>query len=154
MPMTHQPVPFDLRRAREAFSTSAHLHGAATRRAAAQLTADDFAALRAHDAAYVTALEQGRVADAIAADDAFHRVILDAAGDPDLVVSVELIVPRLRRMDLWLFTRKAFSDVRSGHPAIIDALERGDADAAVALVEASFTSAGEDLMATLERGAR
>jgi DNA-binding GntR family transcriptional regulator len=154
MPMTHQPRPFDLKRARKAFSTSAHLHGAATRCAAAQLTADDFAALRAHDEAYVIALKEGRVADAIAADDAFHRVILDAAGDPDLVVSVELIIPRLRRMDLWLFTRKAFSDVRSSHPAIVDALEQGDGEAAAALVEASFTTAGEDLMATLERGAR
>lgn len=154
MPMTHEPLPFDLKLAREAFSTSAHLHGAATRRVAGRLTAADFDALRAHDAEFVTALAQGRVQDAIAADDAFHRVILTASGDPDLVVSVDLIVPRLRRMDLWLFTRKAFDAGENSHPGIIAALEGGDAEAAALMVEESFTSAGEQLAAVVERGAR
>jgi DNA-binding GntR family transcriptional regulator len=154
MPMTSDPLPFDLKLAREAFSTAAGLHGAATRRAAGRLTAADYEALRAHDDAFTTALEEGRVSDAIAADDAFHRVILDTAADPDLIVSVDLLIPRLRRMDLWLFTRKAFDDHgQSSHPAIIAALQAGDAETAAALVEQSFTSAGEDLHAVVERGA-
>jgi DNA-binding GntR family transcriptional regulator len=154
MPMTSEPLPFDLKLARTAFATSAGLHGAATRRAAGRLTDADFEALRAHDAAFTTALREGRVADAIAADDAFHRVILEASDDPDLVVSVELMLPRLRRMDLWLFTRKAFDDLEeSSHPAILDALQAGDAEGAAALVERSFTSAGEDLAAVVERRA-
>jgi DNA-binding GntR family transcriptional regulator len=151
MPMTHEPLPFDLKLAREAFSTAAQLHGAATRRAADRLTDADYERLAAHDADHVAALAEGRVADAIAADDAFHRVILDAAGDPDLNVSVDLLLPRLRRMDLWLFTRKAFSESQSSHPATIAALREGDAETAAALVEASFTTAGEDLAAAVER---
>jgi DNA-binding GntR family transcriptional regulator len=154
MPMTHEPLPFDLKLAREAFSTAAELHGAATRRAAGRLSDADYEHLTAHDAAYTAALADGRVTDGIAADDAFHRVILDAAGDPDLVVSVELLLPRLRRMDLWLFTRKAFADGRSSHPAIIAALRAGDAEHAATLVEASFTTAGEELATAVERGAR
>jgi DNA-binding GntR family transcriptional regulator len=154
MPMTTEPLPFDLKLARTAFATSAGLHGAATRRAADRLTDADFAALRAHDAAFTIALKEGRVSDAIAADDAFHRVILEASDDPDLVVSVALMVPRLRRMDLWLFTRKAFDDLgQSSHPAIIAALEADDGETAAALVEQSFTSAGEDLHAVVARGA-
>jgi len=151
MPMTHEPLPFDLKLAREAFSPAAQLHGAATRRAAGRLTVADYERLAAHDASYVIALAAGRVQDGIAADDAFHRVILDAAGDPDLNVSVELLLPRLRRMDLWLFTRKAFADSQSSHPAIIAALRAGDAETAAALVEASFTTAGEELAAAVER---
>ena len=151
--MTHEPLPFDLKLAREAFATSAGLHGAATRRAADQLTAEDFDRLRALDADYVTALQEARVEDAIRADDAFHRVFLDAAGDPDLVVSVDLIAPRLRRMDLWLFTRKAFSETPNTHPEIIAALEAGDADTAARLVEASHAEAGEQLFAALNRAA-
>src|SRR4051794_18419647 len=102
MLMASDHVPFDLNLAREAFATSAGLHGAATRRAAARLRAADFRRLRALDQEFVRALQDGRVHAAIAADDAFHRVLLDVAGDPDLVVSVELMIPRLRRMDLWL----------------------------------------------------
>jgi DNA-binding GntR family transcriptional regulator len=154
MPMTSEPLPFDLKLAREAFSTSAGLHGAATRRAAGRLTDADYDALHAHDAAFTTALRQGRVSDAIAADDAFHGVILEASADPDLIVSVQLMVPRLRRMDLWLFTRKAFDDLgESSHPAIVAALRAGDGETAAALVERSFTTAGEDLAAVVERGA-
>jgi DNA-binding GntR family transcriptional regulator len=154
MPMTHEPVPFDLKLAREAFGTAAELHGAATRRAADRLTDADHERLAAHDAAYVAALAEGRVQDGIAADDALHRVILDAADDPDLIVSVDLLAPRLRRMDLWLFTRKAFADGESSHPAIIAALRAGDAAHAATLVEVSFTTAGEELAAAVERAAR
>jgi DNA-binding GntR family transcriptional regulator len=154
MPMTHEPLPFDLKLAREAFSTAAQLHGAATRRATGHLTDADYNRMTAHDAAYVAALAAGRVHDGIAADDAFHRVILDAAGDPDLIVSVDLLAPRLRRMDLWLFTRKAFADGASSHPAVIDALRAGDAELAATLVEASFTTAGEELAAAVERAGR
>jgi DNA-binding GntR family transcriptional regulator len=152
--MTSEPHPFDLKLAREAFSTSAHLHGTATRRAADRLSDADFDRLRAHDAAFVEALAEGRVHDAIAADDAFHRVFLDAAGDPDLAVSVDLIAPRLRRMDLWLFTRKALDPAQNTHPETIAALHDGDVDTAVRLVEESFTSAGEALAAAVERSAR
>jgi DNA-binding GntR family transcriptional regulator len=154
MPMTHEPLPFDLKLAREAFATAAELHGAATRRAADRLTEADYGRLTAHDAAYVAALAAGRVQEGIAADDGFHRVILNAADDPDLVVSVELLMPRLRRMDLWLFTRKALADGESSHPAIIAALRAGDAEHAATLVEASFTTAGEQLAAAVERAGR
>jgi DNA-binding GntR family transcriptional regulator len=152
--MTSEPHPFDLKLAREAFSTSAHLHGAATRRAAGRLSDADFDRLRAHDAAFVEALAQGRVEDAIAADDAFHRVFLDASGDPDLVVSVDLLLPRLRRLDLWLFTRMTFDPAENTHPETIDAMRAGDADTAARLVEESFTRAGEALAAAIARSAR
>jgi DNA-binding GntR family transcriptional regulator len=153
MPMTpHDPLPFDLKLAREAFATNAHLHGTATRQATGRLSEADFDRLRAHDAEFVAALAEGRVDDAIAADDAFHRVILDTAGDPDLIVSVELLQPRLRRMDLWFFARKTFEPSESSHPAIVAALEAQDADRAAELVEQSFTTAGEQLAAVVQRG--
>jgi DNA-binding GntR family transcriptional regulator len=149
--MTDDPPPFDLKHAREAFATSARLHGEATRLGAAALTPDDFDRLRAADAAYVAALREGRIEDAIHADDDFHRVLLDAAGDPDLRVSVDLLLPRLHRMDLWIFTRKAFSAGDNTHPEIVAALQAGDVDTAVDLVQRSHSEAGEALSAALER---
>lgn len=151
MLMTNEPLPFDLKLAREAFATAAQLHGAATRRAADHLTEGDFERLAAHDADFAAALADGRIHDAIAADDAFHRVLLDVAADPDLVVSVELLLPRLRRMDLWHFSRKAFGNEHNSHPETIAALRAGDAELAATLVETSFTSAGEALAAAIER---
>lgn len=152
--MTTEPHPFDLKLAREAFATTAGLHAAATGLAADKLSTEDYDELRRHDAAFVTALAEGRVQDAILADDAFHRVLLDVADDPDLKVSVDLMLPRLRRMDLWLFTRKSFDPSQNTHPETIAALEAGDAETAVRLVAESFTHAGEALAAAVERGAR
>ena len=149
--MTHEPLPFDLKLAREAFTTAAQLHGAATRRAADRLTEADYERLAAHDADFAAALAAGRVQDAIAADDAFHRVLLDVTADPDLVVSVDLLLPRLRRMDLWHFSRKAFGNEPNTHPETIAALRAGDGELAATLVETSFTSAGEALAAAIER---
>jgi DNA-binding GntR family transcriptional regulator len=148
--MPAPPPPFDLTRAREAFRTAADLHAQATRAGAAALTAGDLERMRAADEAYCRAVGEGRVADAIAADDRFHFVLLEAAGDPDLKVGVELLLPRLRRMDLWVFTRKALDERPSSHPAIIEALERGDADAAAELVAESFLEAGDELAAVVE----
>jgi DNA-binding GntR family transcriptional regulator len=151
MPMSTEPLPFDLPLAREAFGTAAQLHGDATRRAADRLTADDLADLELLNAAYEDALRDGRVADAIAHDTAFHRRFFEITGDPDLLISADLIMPRLRRMDLWLFTRKAFDPSQNSHPAILDALRAGDGETAATLVEASFTEAGEALAAIVER---
>jgi DNA-binding GntR family transcriptional regulator len=151
MPMSTEPLPFDLPLAREAFGTAAQLHGDATRRAAEHLTEDDYAELERLTAAATDALREGRIADAIAHDTAFHRRFFDIVGDPDLTVAAELILPRLRRMDLWLFTRKAFDPGEGSHPAILAALRAGDVETAAALVEASFTDAGEALAAIVER---
>ncbi|QEC46295.1 GntR family transcriptional regulator [Baekduia soli] len=149
--MPTEPPPYDLTLAREAFTNAAALHAEATRRGAGRLVPADLDRLRAADAAFCAAVAEGRVGDAIAADDAFHQVLLDAAGDPDLLVSNELLRPRLRRMDLWLFSRKTFAPGPSSHPEIIAALEAGDAERAAVLVQRSFTEAGEALAAVLAR---
>lgn len=150
---TPEPTPFDLPLAREAFATAGHLVAAATLRAAEHLTEDDLAALDAVNEQYEAALRDGRVSDAIAHDTAFHHRFFELADDPDLLVSAGLILPRLKRMDLWLFTRKAFDPTQNSHPGILAALRAGDAEAAAALVEASFTDAGELLAAIVERSA-
>jgi DNA-binding GntR family transcriptional regulator len=149
--MPAEPVPFDLRSAREAFATTGRLQAEATRLGAPRLGPEDFDRLRAADAAYVDALEAGRVEEAIAADDAFHQVLLDAAADPDLQVSLDLLLPRLKRMDLYVFARKTLERSESSHPAIMAALESGDAEGAARLVENSYAAAGAALAAAVER---
>jgi DNA-binding GntR family transcriptional regulator len=150
--MTADPQPFDLTMVGDVFSRWADLHAAATLLGTPRLTPGHFDRLRAADADYVAALADGRIDDAIAADDAFHRVLLDAADDPDLEVSVDLLIPRMRRMDLWIFTRKLFTppaESASSHPAIVAALERGDAEEASELVRRNHLDAADELEATL-----
>jgi len=149
--MPEPPVPFDLRSAREAFATAGRLQGEATRLAAPRVDADHLARLRAADAAYLQALTAGRVEHAIAADDAFHQVLLEVADDPDLQVSMDLLLPRLKRMDLFVFARKAFERGENTHPQVVAALERGDGETAAQLVEASFHAAGEAIAVAVDR---
>jgi DNA-binding GntR family transcriptional regulator len=149
--MPGEPVPFDLRSAREAFATTGRLQAEATRLGAPKLGAEDFDRLRAADDRYTEALADGRVEDAIAADDAFHQVLLDAADDPDLQVSLDLLLPRLKRMDLFVFARKTLVRGESTHPQIIAALKTGDAEAAARLVENSYAAAAAALVAAIER---
>jgi DNA-binding GntR family transcriptional regulator len=146
---TREPLPFDLNMVEAVLPRYADLHATATLRGADALTPDHFARLDLHDAALTTALAEGRIADAIEADDAFHQVLLDAAGDPDLQVSVDLLLPRMRRMDLWIFTRKALGAPESTHPGIIAALERGDADDAAERVRRSYLDPAQELAAAL-----
>ena len=64
------------------------------------------------------------------------------------------MLPRLRRMDLWLFTRKSF---RRGQNTPSGDHRRARAPATSstpsALMEASLTTAGEALAAIVERAA-
>jgi DNA-binding GntR family transcriptional regulator len=152
--MPADPPPFDLHLARAAFSNAGALHHEATLVGGPRIGPAELDALRAADAAFTLALEEGRISDAIVADDGFHQVLVTAAADPDIQVSVDLLVPRLRRMDLWLFTRKSFARGANTHPQIIDALAAGDVETAAALVQRSFVDAGELLSAALERLAR
>lgn len=149
--MPGEPVPFDLRSARKAFATTGRLQAEATRLGAPKLCGADFERLRAADDDYTRALSDGRVEDAIAADDAFHQVLLDAAADPDLQVSLELLLPRLKRMDLFVFAHKTLCHDEPTHPRIIAALEAGDAETAARLVENSYAAAAAALVAAIER---
>jgi DNA-binding GntR family transcriptional regulator len=149
--MPEPPVPFDLRAAREAFATTGRLQAEATRLGAPKLGPEDFERLRAADADFTRALDDSRVEDAIRADDAFHQVLLDAADDPDLQVSLELLLPRLKRMDLYVFAQKTLVRGESSHPQIIAALEAGDAERAARLVENSYAAAGAAVAAAVDR---
>jgi DNA-binding GntR family transcriptional regulator len=47
--------------------------------------------------------------------------------------------------------REVFASDTNSHPAIVAALREGDGETAAELVEASFSSAGEELAAVVER---
>lgn len=103
----------------------------ATRLAAPRLTEGDFTRLR-------ECLERmdsaESVTDFIEADDAFHRVILDASGNATLASLIRNLSSGTLRARMWqsIIARDAVEATRASHWAIYDALVAGNAETAAA----------------------
>lgn len=117
---------------RESVQVVAALHETATRVAAANLSADDFATMRKANTDFAHALSQSDATAALKADDEFHSVIVKAAGNTTLSNMLEQLMPTLRRAEHSRFGSILGQESADQHSQIIGALERGDADAACA----------------------
>ena len=116
----------------EIYPVAHALHLTALRLAFKHLGKEDLEALRAANAAMSVAIARGRPAEALRADAAFHRVIVERAGNPILTQLVTWLTERLQRIEL-----AHFGQVESGsasaeeHRALIRAIRAGDLGAAV-----------------------
>jgi DNA-binding GntR family transcriptional regulator len=146
-------APIDIERAAHAFPVVAALQALATRLGVPGLTRESLAAMRDHDRERARALRAGEIPTAIAADDAFHAVLVDAAGNRELRRSLERLMPQLRRLDLVHFRALSREEIADGHAAILDACERGAAREAAALVETTFLQLGEAVAELMRREA-
>lgn len=118
---------------RDAMVIRQALERTAVREAAARATADDIARLNATLAAQKAAHEAERLAEFHGEDEAFHQLIAEIAGHPNLwrVVRHEKAqVDRCRILTLPAADRRL--SVMAEHAAIIAAIAKGDADAAEA----------------------
>lgn len=101
------------------------------------LTPADFARWDEILADMKTACRKQDVHGAVEADVAFHRYLLERAGQPDLIAIWEMLVGRIRS-----HFRKAqrqvasLLDIYEEHREILDAFRAGDEDAAVKLLHA------------------
>jgi DNA-binding GntR family transcriptional regulator len=116
----------------EIYPVAQALHVTALRLAFEHLGKEELEALRAANAAMSAAIARGRPAEALRADAAFHRVIVERAGNPMLTQLVTWLTERLQRIELAYF-----KEVESGsasaeeHRALIRAIRGGDVGAAV-----------------------
>ena len=116
----------------EIYPVAQALHVTALRLAFEHLGKEELEALRDANAAMSTAIATGRPAEALRADAAFHRVIVERAGNPMLTQLVTWLTERLQRIELAYF-----EEVESGsasaeeHRALIRAIRAGDLGAAV-----------------------
>jgi len=141
------------RAAREAFPVAAALHALATRYAVPRLTADDITAMRDANeqlATLIAAVDSTAVLQAIAADDRFHQVLLAAAGNQEIIIALDRIMPKVRRLEYAQFGSLAGRKSVQQHAAIIAACERGAATEAASLVEENWLSLGHLVVASLE----
>ena len=144
-------APIDIERAAHAFPVVAALQALATRLGVPGLTREALEAMRAHDRSRAQALRAGDIPAAIAADDAFHGVLVDAAGNHELRRSLERLMPQVRRLDLLHFRALSRDEAADGHAAILEACERGAAGEAAARVEATFLQLGAAVAELLRR---
>lgn len=146
-------APIDVERAAHAFPVVAALQRLATRLGVPGLTREDLAAMRELDGARTAALRDGDVPAAIAADDAFHGVLVSAASNRVLESALDRLMPQIRRLDLLHFRALSRSELSDEHTVILDACVRGAGEEAAAAVEATFLRLGESVAELLRREA-
>ena len=86
--------------------------------------------MRAANNTFAEALHAGDVVAAVAADDAFHRIPVDRAGNMAIRTVLEQYTPVLRRVERIRFASLSGRDSVAQHARIIAAAEAGDAEAA------------------------
>jgi DNA-binding GntR family transcriptional regulator len=120
----------DLKMADAAVRVAAVLHSLAVREATPLITPEDLEAMRAANDALEVALHERKVPAAIAADDAFHEVVLRRCGNPVLVSALEQVMPLLRRAEHLRFGAFLTPDSVPQHVEILQALQDADPEAA------------------------
>jgi DNA-binding GntR family transcriptional regulator len=122
--------PIDPRTVADAQAVTAAMNELAVRTAVPVLTAADLAAMRAANEAFAAALRAGHVVAAIAADDAFHGVPVDRAGNAAIRAVLDQYTPVLRRVERIRFASLVGRDSVAQHARIIELATAGDAEAA------------------------
>ncbi len=120
--------------ARQVFHARRVVEGALIRDAARLCTPADAAVLRSHLAAESDALSRGDRSAAIRLSGAFHLHIGEIAGQQVLMHFVQELVSRSALVIALYGTTRASSCGTSEHEALLEALERHDADRAEALM--------------------
>lgn len=130
---------------REAFPVVAALHALATELAVPGILPSELARLREANRAFAAALQAGDVEAALDADDAFHRVFVDVAGNGELERSLQRLMPRLRRVERLRFGSLPGRRSVKQHDHIVSLAAEGRAAEAAAAVRENWLTLGEQI---------
>ena len=129
----------ELRRALEIYPVAQSLHVTALRLAFPNLTRTDIQALRAANNGMREAIRNQRAADALRFDAAFHRVILDRAGNQVLLQLLTSLTEKLYRIELAHFSQAESGKTSTDeHRALIHAIQAGNLTEAVEQMSANW----------------
>lgn len=142
-------TPLSHRSARDSFPVAASLHALATRLAVGRLTPEHRKAMAEANTALQHAIDAFDTSAAIAADDAFHNVLLAVADNIELQSALERVMPKVRRLEHAQFGSLAGRASVQQHKEILLACEQGDASTAARLVEENWLSLGRLLLQAL-----
>lgn len=123
-----QVSPLDVRAAVEAQSVAAAMHELAAREAVPVLGDADLDAMSTANDRFAGALDAGDVDSAIAADDAFHGVLVRVCANRRLAAVLEDVTPLLRRMERDRFASLTGRASVAQHARIVELARAGDAE--------------------------
>lgn len=133
-------APIDVAAVRNIYPIVGALHALATRLGEKQIGASELDALTRANAAFAEAVSEHHIAEALAADDAFHGVILDAAANPELRRTLDRLMPHIRRLRLTQFSSEASRKSIRQHADIIRACEQRRFARAARLMEQNWAN--------------
>lgn len=122
--------PVSTRRTRAAQSVAAAMHELAVREAVPLMTPDELAAMRDANARFAAALRAGDAEAALAADDQFHEVAVEASANPVIRSVLDQVTPVLRRVERLRFSSLPGRGSVALHDKIIQLCAVGDAEQA------------------------
>lgn len=122
--------PIDVREARAAQSVAATMHELAVREAITNISPGDLAAMRHANTRFAAALDAHDPDAALAADDEFHAVAVEASANPYIAAVLEQVTPVLRRLERIRFASRDGRHSVALHEQIIARCEAGDSEGA------------------------
>ena len=120
----------DLAEVREAHAVVASMHRLAVAEAVARLTSADLGRMRAANERFASAVDAHDTGAALAADDDFHAVAVDASANRAVATVLDQFGPVVRRLERLRFASLAAADSVDLHDRLVAACVAGDADAA------------------------
>ncbi|NQF12952.1 GntR family transcriptional regulator [Brevibacillus sp. HB1.3] len=142
VPGSHTRVtPLLEKEAKHAFPVVAALHGLAAR-LAMPFELEVIRSLEQWNEKLQGALEQQDVIKAIEADDGFHDVILEAAGNREIYLALERVVPKIRRLEFARFGSLEGVESVEQHHRIIEAIRDNNSQLASSLMEENWINLG------------
>ena len=118
----------------------AAMHELAARVAVPALAPDQLEVMRAANERFAAAIEKGDADAAVAADDAFHGVLIEGARNPALTAVLDLYTPVLRRAEQLRFLSVDRFSSAERHSRLIDLCAAGDAAGAAELAYQTWHS--------------
>src|SRR4051812_28136858 len=135
-------APLDRRAARDAVPIVAAVHVLAPQPGVPRLTRADPPRMRAANQRFAAALKAADVDAALAADDAFHAVLLTASANRELTPTLDRLMPRLRRLERLRFGSLAGRASVRQHEAIVEAAHAQDVHTTAERVRENWLSLG------------
>ncbi len=128
----------DTRVTRDAVSLIQLLHTEAV--GSARVHPEDLTRMRAANDRFIAAIRARDVRTALAADDAFHGVIIERADNLPLAETIERWSPQIRRLEVRRFNGEHAESSVNRHLDLIDALTIGDTARAMRITSVLFGS--------------
>jgi DNA-binding GntR family transcriptional regulator len=144
-------TPLSAGDARDAFSVVAALHSLAAWLGVPRVTESELAAMRKANEDFAAALLATDVDRALAADDRFHGVLVQASANREIARSLERLTPKVRRLERARFGSLAGRRSVEQHDQIVVLCASGQADAAARAVRENWLSLGALIDQTFEQ---